>query len=296
MSPRVLTFVAAFLALAPRAADACSVPFGFVETAPRDGSRLPQNGVWFVTGFDVYPVSATWLDVDVFLPLRVEKQLDVYEIHNDFSGYFGREADVSVESGRDDVESLRREFRIVAFEDRTAPEVTRPTDLSAIYQVSNPAGCTTEGWHVTLTVDRIADDFGLGAFYLLKETSVGPNPVAARLAEPGAVAERVLFTVNADVRDGGEACFRVRAVDLAGNRTDSDPACIVVGEDPSVMDAGVVDAGASVAPSRVRTGPEGLDLSGRGCACEAERRTRGSPFGFAFFVLCACVRRRPHPR
>ncbi len=154
MNVRVFVFVALALVTAERSADACSVLTGFSETAPREAGRIPRNGVWFVNGFDVDPVRGEWLDFDVFIPLQIEQRLNVYELHNPAS-YYMREAQVSVSSGRDNVEPLRREFRVVQFEDEIPPEVTTPEDLTATYQLSNPAACIIEGWHVSMVVPRI---------------------------------------------------------------------------------------------------------------------------------------------
>ncbi|MEQ8274203.1 MAG: hypothetical protein RMA76_05540 [Deltaproteobacteria bacterium] len=293
---RALPLALLFLLAVPEPAEACSLFHGFAETAPREGGRIPRNGVWYVSGFEVDPVEATWLDFDVFIPLRVEPHASVYEIYNDGT-YFGREAIVSAESGRPDVEAIRREFRVVSFDDLVAPAVGEVISATAMYREENSSMCIDEGFYVELVVDLIADDFGLGAFYLFEATPGQPlQLVSSRLGPDGAATENVTIGVVAGVTPG-ERCYFVRAIDLAGNFADSELVCVDLQRVVEQPDAGVVDAGTMGASGGLGRAPTRAPLDGRGCACGVERRGRGaSPVAVLVIGLWAWVRRRAHRR
>ncbi len=286
-----LLFLLGLLGL-PEPAEACSLFRGFADTAPREGGRIPRNGVWYVSGYEVDPVEATWLDFDVFIPLNVEPHLDVYEVYNDGT-YFGREAIVSAQSGRPDVEAIRREFRVVAFDDVQAPEVGVITSATAIYREENSSQCIDEGYYVELVVDFVSDDFGLGAFYLFEANPGQPELVAAQLGPDGSVVDGVTMGVVAGVTPG-ERCYFVRAIDLAGHYADSETVCVELTRETQQVDAGVVDGG------RVVVGvppPARAPLDGRGCSCGVERRGRGAgPVLVLALGVWAWVRRRAHRR
>ncbi|MEQ9500995.1 MAG: hypothetical protein RIT81_29270 [Deltaproteobacteria bacterium] len=292
---RSLPVALLFLLAAPEPSEACSLFRGFAETAPREGGRIPRNGVWYVSGYEVDPVEATWLDFDVFIPLRVEPHLDVFEVYNDGT-YFGREAIVSAESGRPDVEAIRREFRVVSFDDVQAPEVGEVISATAMYREENSSMCIDEGFHVELVVDLIADDFGLGAFYLFEATPGQPlQLVSSRLGPEGSVLENVGLGVVAGVTPG-ERCYFVRAIDLAGNFADSEVVCVDLQRVVEQPDAGVVDAGTNGASGGSGGAQTRAPLDGRGCSCGVERRGRSAGPVALLAIVWAWARRRAHRR
>jgi hypothetical protein len=270
--------------LVPRPADACTPPLpGITDLRPRSGARVPANGLLYVSGYDLWPFSAEYLDFDVFIPLPQPGELgplgvvylgpisqgpvDPGGVQINVTKYVGDTPQtVSVTLGVDP-----NTF------DFTPPILGRQVTLLSEWREDQPGLCEPGGWVVTYRTTAARDELGVSAYRLLAARGrEALQPVLTQLAPLDPTAQ-VSLVHHAGFEDG-VICYRVVAIDVAGNEAESESSeCVILGEslDAGVSDAGTIADGGAPADGGPR-GDGGALADGLatddGCACTGARR------------------------